>query len=133
MSRGRSRYIKWIAIFVSSLKKIFFCVVLPALYALTSNRKRKTYEEIIGIIIKLAGSRQKVLAVHTIVSDFEDSWLRAVEKMVVICFNIILKHFTDVFFKRLLFINIVAECISTWMLVSLLSVLLPKHQKVGII
>ena len=82
------------------IKEDFFCLVLPALYALTSNRKRKTYEEIIGIIITLAGSRQKVLAVHTIVSDYEDAWLRAVEKMVVICFNIILKHFTDVFFSN---------------------------------
>ncbi|CAF5108169.1 unnamed protein product, partial [Rotaria sp. Silwood1] len=55
--------------------------VLPGLYVLTSNRKRKTYEDIIGTIIKLAGSRQKVLAVHTIVSDYEDSWLRAVENV----------------------------------------------------
>jgi hypothetical protein len=113
---------------------IFFCLVLPGLYVLTSNRKRKTYEEIIGTIIELAGRRKKILAVHTIVSDFEDSWLRAVENMVVICFNIILKYFIDIFsFKRLLSIHIVAERESSWVLVPLHPSLLPKHQKVRII
>ncbi|CAF4227892.1 unnamed protein product, partial [Adineta steineri] len=47
---------------------------LPALYALTSNRKRKTYEEMIRIIINLAASRGKGFAVNTIVPDYEDAW-----------------------------------------------------------
>ncbi|CAF4222914.1 unnamed protein product, partial [Adineta steineri] len=55
-----------------------FEIMLPALYAFTSNRKRKTYEEMIRIIINLAASRGKGLAVNTIVSDDEDAWLRVV-------------------------------------------------------
>ncbi|CAF5053425.1 unnamed protein product, partial [Rotaria sp. Silwood1] len=55
--------------------------VLPAVYALTSNRKRKTYEEMIGIILNLAANRQKVLSVQRIISDYEEAWLLAVEKM----------------------------------------------------
>ncbi|CAF1353562.1 unnamed protein product [Adineta steineri] len=51
-----------------------FEIMLPALYALTSNRKRKTYEEMIRIIINLAASRGKGLAVNTIVSGYEDAW-----------------------------------------------------------
>ena len=58
--------------------------VLPALYALTSNRKRKTYEEMIGIILNLAADRQKILRVQRIISDYEEAWLLAVGKMVVI-------------------------------------------------
>ncbi|CAF1557820.1 unnamed protein product [Adineta steineri] len=48
--------------------------MLPALYAFTSNRKRKTYEEIIRIIINLAASRGKGFAVNTIVPNYEDAW-----------------------------------------------------------
>ncbi|CAF1048324.1 unnamed protein product [Rotaria sp. Silwood1] len=55
--------------------------VLPAVYALTSNRKRKTYEEMIDFILNLAANRQKVLSVQRIISDYEEAWLLAVEKM----------------------------------------------------
>ena len=54
----------------------------PALYALTCNRKKKMYEELLNIIVKLAVERQKVLQVKTIVSDYESAWLSAVEKVV---------------------------------------------------
>jgi hypothetical protein len=56
--------------------------VFPAIYALTSNRKRKTYEEIINVVLNLAADRKTILSVKTIVSDYEEAWLRAVEKMV---------------------------------------------------
>ncbi|CAF3467874.1 unnamed protein product [Rotaria socialis] len=55
--------------------------VFPAIYALTSNRQRKTYEEMLNIILELAANRRVVLRVKTIVSDYEEAWLLAVEKM----------------------------------------------------
>ena len=56
--------------------------VLPAIYALTSNRKRKTYEQIIKVVLSLAADRMRVLRVQMVVSDFEEAWLRAVENLV---------------------------------------------------
>ncbi|CAF3042399.1 unnamed protein product [Rotaria sp. Silwood2] len=55
--------------------------VFPAIYALTSNRKRKTYEEMIKVILHLAADRNKLLPVETIVSDYEEAWLLTVEEM----------------------------------------------------
>ncbi|CAF4357727.1 unnamed protein product, partial [Rotaria magnacalcarata] len=55
--------------------------VFPAIYVLTSNPQRKTYEEMINIILQLAANRRVVLPVQTIVSDYEEAWLLAVEKM----------------------------------------------------
>ncbi|CAF1581158.1 unnamed protein product [Rotaria magnacalcarata] len=55
--------------------------VFPAVYALTANRKRKTYEEMIKVIMNLAADRNKILAVQKIVSDYEAAWLMAVENM----------------------------------------------------
>jgi hypothetical protein len=52
------------------------------MYALTSNRKRKTYEEIIKVILDLAAARNKLLRILMIVSDYEQAWLRAVENLV---------------------------------------------------
>jgi hypothetical protein len=58
------------------------CIAFPAIYALTSNRKRKTYEQIIQVILDSAAAQNKLLTVQTIVSDYEDAWLRAVENLV---------------------------------------------------
>jgi hypothetical protein len=60
----------------------FLLLAFPALYALTCNRKRKMYEELLNTIISLATDRQKILHVKTIVSDYEEAWLLAVERIV---------------------------------------------------
>ncbi len=52
------------------LGSVFSFSVFPAIYALTSNRKRKTYEEIIGVVLNLAADRKTILSVKTIVSDY---------------------------------------------------------------
>jgi hypothetical protein len=51
-------------------------------YALTANRRRKTYEQMIKVIMNLAADRNKVLSVQKIVSDYEEAWLMAVGNMV---------------------------------------------------
>jgi hypothetical protein len=61
---------------------LFMFSVFPVMYALTFNRKRKTYEEMIKVLLRLAADRNKILTVHTIVSDFDEAWLLVVEKMV---------------------------------------------------
>ncbi len=59
-----------------------FILVFPAVYALTANRRRKTYEQMIKVIMNLAADRNKVLSVQKIVSDYEEAWLMAVGNMV---------------------------------------------------
>ena len=53
----------------------FFVQVYFIYHALTSNRRRKTYEEIISIILQLAANRKKVLPVKQIILDYEKGWL----------------------------------------------------------
>lgn len=61
------------------------------------------YEELLNTIINLAADRQKVLRVQTIVSDAEEAWLLAVERIVSsVHFYIRKKYIIAMYIKNLL-------------------------------
>ena len=101
-------------------------LVLPAVYALTSNRNKKTYQELLTVILQLATDRKRTLVVRQIVSDYEEAWLRAVEKMVSNT-HLDKDARSNTYFNENIFIYLVAKCTETWVLVPLHPSLLSKY------
>jgi hypothetical protein len=126
---------RWV--FIDSIYfDLLSCTVFPAIYALTSNRKRKTYEQIIKVIFELATARKKLLQVQLIVSDYEEAWLRAVKNLVgYLTLHDAKRHEYTFYWKTFLayIIHLVTQCNSTWMFFPLYSGVLSKHPDVRIV